>query len=231
MKPLSNVIPKTLLPINDHAVLYWNILGFTDLKFDEIGIVVNQANHQIILDFLKQVLPKTTVSIFEQDEPLGLVDAIRSANKFEGEDLLIMAGDTIIDTHEIKKITTLIKGKKADVVIGITKRSKHEIFRRSNVHLNDKFEVKKVIEKPQESSIVGNWSGVPIWGITAKMWEFLNKSTKSDRGEYDLSDVLNIAIEKNFCVKGVKITSSIDLTHPLDVLVNNFPYIRELLDI
>jgi dTDP-glucose pyrophosphorylase len=142
-----------------------------------------------------------------------------------------MAGDTIIDTHEIKKITTLIKGKKADVVIGITKRSKHEIFRRSNVHLNDKFEVKKVIEKPQESSIVGNWSGVPIWGITAKMWEFLNKSTKSDRGEYDLSVVLNMAIEKNFCVKGVKITSSIDLTHPLDVLVNNFPYIRELLDI
>ena len=96
-----------------------------------------------------------------------------------------MAGDTIVDTHEIKKITTLIKGKKADVVIGIKKRSKQEILRRSNIHLNDQFEVKKVIEKPHESSIVGNWSGVPIWGLTAKMWEFLNKSTKSDRGEYD----------------------------------------------
>ena len=236
LAPLNQILPKPFLPIQGQAILQWNLSALSTMNLDKIGFVVNQSNKYIIQKFLmlkkEEIKLKTKIIFFTQKQQKGVVDAIKTAEEFRNNPLIVLAGDTVFTSDIINQVYAPIQNGIASISIGIVQRSIEQIQRRSHIRLdqNDSTRIKKVIEKPNISQIKENWSGVPIWCFTPKIWTLLDKTEISSRGEYDLATTITLAINNKLVVHGIKVPHILlDLTTPFDLLVNNFPYIDELL--
>jgi dTDP-glucose pyrophosphorylase len=231
MAPFSEFIPKPLLPINRKALISWNIDILVQTNLTNIGIVVNQANKTIIRQYIEEKYKNTEIDLFVQENQLGIVDAIKSAKKYRNNDIITIAGDTLFSTKVFKLVLEPIITNNASITVGIHKRSVNQIKRRSNIQLDqeDKTKIINVIEKPELTKIHSKWCGAPIWAFKSDIWEYLDISPLSNRGEYDISETINLLIEKGLTARGIEVPPCPDLTYPIDILKQNFPYINSLL--
>ncbi len=68
------------------------------------------------------------------------------------------------------------------------------------------------------------WSGAPLWGIGARVAERLCL----DLPPHELENAFQSAIEAGENVIAVEIGPTRDLTYPLDLVEENFPYLRSI---
>ena len=68
------------------------------------------------------------------------------------------------------------------------------------------------------------WSGAPLWGVGPAVAERLCL----DRPPYELENAFQAAINAEELVVAVEIGKTRDLTYPLDLVQENFPYLRGL---
>ena len=70
----------------------------------------------------------------------------------------------------------------------------------------------------------GPWTGAPLWAVGAPVHERLCL----DAAPYELGNAFQRAIDDGHAVAAVPIASTRDLTRPLDLLRENFPYLRTI---
>jgi hypothetical protein len=66
------------------------------------------------------------------------------------------------------------------------------------------------------------WSGAPLWGIGPEVVKRLGL----DRPPYELEKAFQSAIDDGHTVISVEIGKTRDLTYPLDLVEENFPYLQ-----
>src|SRR5205807_2845941 len=66
------------------------------------------------------------------------------------------------------------------------------------------------------------WSGAPLWGLGERIAERLCR----DRPPFELENAFQSAIDAGETVLGIEIGKTRDLTYPLDLVGENFPYLR-----
>jgi hypothetical protein len=64
-------------------------------------------------------------------------------------------------------------------------------------------------------------SGAPLWGVGGGVVGFL----RCDREPYELESSFRAAIEAGERIAAIEIGKTRDLTHPLDLVEENFPYL------
>jgi CTP:molybdopterin cytidylyltransferase MocA len=70
----------------------------------------------------------------------------------------------------------------------------------------------------------GPWSGAPLWAVGEPVVERLCL----DRRPWELGNAFQRAIDEGHEVRGIEIGATRDLTHPVDLVVENFPYLAAL---
>jgi hypothetical protein len=68
------------------------------------------------------------------------------------------------------------------------------------------------------------WSGAPFWAVGPAIAERLCL----DRPPYELENAFQAAIDAGESVLAVEIGRTRDLTYPLDLVEENFPYLRSI---
>ena len=71
---------------------------------------------------------------------------------------------------------------------------------------------------------VGPWTGAPLWAVGEPVAERLSL----DRHPCELANAFQRAIDDGLEVRGVEIGPTRDLTHPVDLVQENFPYLGAL---
>jgi hypothetical protein len=66
------------------------------------------------------------------------------------------------------------------------------------------------------------WTPAPLWGLGGPVAERLCR----DRPPYELENAYQAAIDAGELVKAIEIGKTRDLTDPLDLVEENFPYLR-----
>ncbi len=232
MRPLSDIVPKPLLPFNGRPLLHWTISAIEKMNFNKLGIVVNTLSREIVNDYLNLEFSHLHIELFLQEKLNGIVTAILSASEFHNKPLIAMAGDTVFKLDELRSFYYEFISGKSNIVLGVKERPKEEILRRSNIVVKneDTMIVEKTLEKPSIDEIVGNLSGVPIWGFKTDAWIYLHNTRISARGEFDITGTVSLALNQNEQVIAVEMNDSDDLTFPIDILLNNFPYLSKLVN-
>ena len=105
LRPLTDYLPKPLLPLCSTPIIEWQIRYFRKFGIDEFVICAGYRASQII-DYLKSKDFGVDIRFSIEKSPLGTGGAIRNARKHIGdEDFFVANGDVItnLDLNRLKK--------------------------------------------------------------------------------------------------------------------------------
>ena len=214
LRPHTYTLPKVLLNVAGKPIIGHILDKIIEDGFDEATIIVGYLGDKI-RDYVRSHY-KIAVDFVEQEERKGLAHSIYLAkDTFHSEPILIILGDTIFDV-DLKQMM-----KSQNTSIGV----KHvEDPRRFGVaEVRDGF-VSKLIEKPEHPTsnlaIVGLY-----WIRNSKLLqecvsELISRDVRT-KGEYQLTDALEMMLERGEKVKTFNVEGWYDCGKPETLLSTN----------
>ncbi|MDE1765475.1 MAG: nucleotidyltransferase family protein [Thaumarchaeota archaeon] len=161
LRPLTDYLPKPLVPVCNVPIIEWQIRYFKKFKIDEIIICAGYRAEQIV-SFLdsRSLNVKTSFSI--EKSPLGTGGAIYNARKYIGDEaFFVINGDVItnLDLNKLKEHPNSIAVIQLKTNFGI-------------VHLNEN-RVEKFEEKPELSNY---WMNAGVYYLENNTIKLLPKT-------------------------------------------------------
>lgn len=190
LKPHTFSLPKVLLNVGGKPILGHIIDKLLTEQITKATFVVGYLGEKIV-EYVKSEYPELEASFVYQEIALGLGHAIQMAvPTIDDEEIFIILGDTIfdVDIHSVfeKKVSSL--GVKTV-----------EDPSRFGVAVCEGDRIAKLIEKPQEPISKLALVGLYYINNAALLVESLNELFEKEiktRGEYQLTDALQLMIEK-----------------------------------
>lgn len=208
MHPLSYTKPKVMLPIANKPILEWNLINAIKAGFKEFIFIIGYKGEIIKEYFGDGSKWGVVIEYLNQGKPLGTAHAISLLKNFV-DDFVVMCGDTIFGKDDIERI------KNCEDSIGL--------FEVENAKEYGIVEMKgekiiKIHEKMEEP--FSNVINAGIYHFNEKIFEFIEKTDKSPRGEYEITDSINL-MAKEEEIKGIMLKEWRDVVYPWDLLEAN----------
>ncbi|HID19678.1 MAG TPA: glucose-1-phosphate thymidylyltransferase, partial [Methanophagales archaeon] len=149
-----------------------------------------------------------------QKTQLGTADALRKAEGLVENKFLMLNGDTIVNAEDIKEVIN----NGANIALGVIEVSNPWDY---GVVETEGGRITEIHEKMGEP--ISNLVNAGVYSLDEHIFEVLPKTDKSKRGEFELTDSLQLLIESGEAIFWEKIEHWIDLSYPWDLLtVNEF---------
>jgi len=245
-QPLSFIYNKPMLPIGDIPLIGRIMNSFMKIGLRNFYIIYGNKKSQII-PYIDKVYASNEISVelIQQPTPMGMADAVLLAKEkllsdssnLKKESFFVTAGDVLFSSNMISKMLHQHFQKKSIATLGTFQSSDPVIGTRyANIFQKNKKRVIKIIEKPGKNNVISEFFSMPIYIFSTRMLSFLEKVPISIRGEKEIQDGIEMAINAGNSVLSSKIISqSIDssedgqyhLTYPRDFLAMNWRLISE----
>ncbi|CUT05164.1 sugar nucleotidyltransferase [Candidatus Chrysopegis kryptomonas] len=217
LRPHTYTQPKVLLNVAGKPILGHILDKLVENSIKNISLVVGYLGDKI-KSYALANYPDVNFNFINQEEPLGLGHAIYTArDEFENEDeILIILGDTIFDFD----LSKFLKSK--FTTIGV---KQVEDPRRFGVVIldGDNF-AKKLVEKPSQPESNLAIVGIYLIKNPKLLKESLEEIVKSDiktKGEYQLTDALQLMVNKGEKITVFEIDGWYDCGKPETLLETN----------
>ena len=216
LQPLTNTIPKPMIQICWKPILEYLLENIYEYV-DEIILVV-KYKQEIISQYFWENYKWVKITYKTQSEEKWTAAALKWIQT--QHDVFILYWDSIISKQDMKNI--LESDKYWVFAQKVEDPSKYWIFQTDE---NNK--ILWVVEKPQEFI----WDLANLWGfkMKAEILDFIKEIKISPRWEYELTDALNLYVEKNNFYAFELQEKFIDIWYPWDILDAN-TYILEKLE-
>ncbi|MCX8174030.1 MAG: sugar phosphate nucleotidyltransferase [Thermoplasmata archaeon] len=191
LKPLTAKIPKPLIPVAGKPLLLHTLDALKNAGIEEIGVVVHQHEAQ----FREMFEGKEGITLIRQERPAGTGDAVKAARKFCDSEFVCINGDIVFDEAILKVL--LEKGKGGKNVLAAVERKNTGDY---GTVESDGDVLVKIHEKARYK---GDYINAGIYYFTPEIFEALEKIGVSPRGEYELTDAINLlaAQQKVVCIR------------------------------
>lgn len=201
MLHLGQERPKHLIEINAHPFLYYLLNNLKEAGFNEVIMVIGYKK-ELMEKFLQNYQGRFKITIVNQFEMLGekygtlcpiecVKDIIRRDESF-----ISVYGDNLYSVDDLKKFFI---DDEFNYVSGL----KHPEPQRFGVLIrNGEDYLEKIIEKP--TTYVGDLINTGLYKFTPSIFKKLPLIAKSPRGEFELTDAINLlAKEKRVKIKEI----------------------------
>jgi len=213
--PLTYTRPKVMLPIANKPILEWNLKNAIDSGFKEFIFVVAYKSEMVRNYFGNGDKWGIKIGYINQGQALGTAHAIGMVEKFV-DDFIVLSGDTIFGKQDIKSIA---KNKNC---MGIIKAENLKDY--GTVEIKDK-SILKIYEKMEKP--VTNIINAGIYHFDKKIFDYIQKTKKSIRGEYEITDSINMMVnDKN--LTGTLLKEWKDIVYPWDLLDVNEEILKKI---
>lgn len=158
LKPITDYVPKPLVPINNIPIIEWQINYFKKFNVKEFVICAGYKNEQII-NYLKSRNLAVKIHYSVEKMPLGTGGAIKNACKFINEKNFFVINGDVITNLDLAKLTSKINS-----VATIPLRTAYGIIKM------EKTKITKFQEKPQ---ITGYWMNAGVYYLSKEILSYL----------------------------------------------------------
>ncbi|RLI73499.1 glucose-1-phosphate thymidylyltransferase [Archaeoglobales archaeon] len=210
LRPLTYTRPKVMLPIANKPILEHLISELIKVGINEIVLVVGYKD-ETIRDHFGKEWNGIKISYSMQRKQLGTADALKSASHLVNNEFLMLNGDAIVGNKDIEEILK-VDGN----VIAVKKVNNPQDFGVVEIENGN---VKSIIEKPEKP--ISNLINAGVYKFDKKIFDFIEKTKPSIRGEYEITDSISLAIKQGEMFKAVEIEEWIDIGYPWDMLKAN----------
>ncbi|MDI9624052.1 MAG: sugar phosphate nucleotidyltransferase [Methanothermobacter sp.] len=198
MRPLTLTRPKTMLPIAGKPILQYNIEALKENGIKDIIMITGYHESKVKEYFGNGDKFNVNIRYHTQKEQLGTANAIKYAREYIEDDFIVLNGDIIT---EPATITDLISHyKEADTTIVLREVKDPSQF---GVVKLEGDNVKDIIEKPPANKAPGNLVNTGIYLFNHKIFDYIERTKKSPRGEYEITDSIKMQIKDNLTIKGI----------------------------
>jgi glucose-1-phosphate thymidylyltransferase len=215
LRPHTLVKPKALLPVAGKPILGHIVDDLQAAGIEEFVLVVGFHGTAVRKWFTKE-RPHLTVSFCEQSERLGLGHAIWTARRLLGADpFFCVLGDTILKAD----YSQLLGAGRNVVAVKSVDDPRH--FGVAEVQ-NDR--VARFVEKPDQPHSNLALVGAYLFHDSGALWQALERVIGEDirtKGEYQLTDALQLMIEGDVPFGVVKVRDWFDCGKPETWLQTN----------
>ena len=189
--PITHTIPKPLLPLANRPTIYYAFDRLKEMGVSDICVVVGEMERQM-RDFLGDGSDQgVSLSYVRQTEPKGLAHAVGFAKDFVGGDPFVLyLGDAIYGSGFAGAARRFTESGCANlnIVKAVDDPSRFGV---ANVEGE---RVVKLVEKPKEPESNLAMAGLYFFG--PQIWDVLPDLKPSARGEFEITDAIQVLIDR-----------------------------------
>jgi CTP:molybdopterin cytidylyltransferase MocA len=210
LRPLSERWPKAILPIDGRPVVATLVRDLGAAGCERITVVTGHLAGQVEALLGDGSAFDVDVSYVRQPRPDGSADAARRAFAGGAEaPALVAASDTVYGAGTLERFLAGWSGAAGAVA---ARRGQPGSGGKPGVDPR----IARALRDPDALT------SVPLWGFGRELVPFLDDLPGPP---YELADAVDRALDAGLDVRGVVVPATRDLTHPLDVVRENFPYL------
>lgn len=191
--PLTKITNKHLLPVGNYPMIYHPIYKLVECGIREILIVTGVEHMGDVVRLLGsgwEFSARFTYKV--QDEPGGIAQALQLAEDFAGEDLMVVLLADNVFEDSLASYVEEFKKQNHGAKLLLKEVNNPERFGVAEIEGN---RIKSIEEKPKQPK-----SSLCVTGIymyDPQVFSFIRTLKPSRRGEYEITDVNNIYIQKD----------------------------------
>lgn len=189
LRPLTDDRPKVMLKVANRPIIEY-VLENLDPFVDEFVVVVRYEKEKLIRGLGDEFNGKP-ITYVDQLPGEGTAKAIESARELiDGEEFMVANGDIYFEMEGVKELLAAFRREKADAALLVKEFDDLGHFGKVEVQGNL---VSAVREKPGN---VPGYANLGLYIFKPDVFEFLQKTEISERGEYEITDTINLMIRK-----------------------------------
>ncbi|MCC6449778.1 MAG: NTP transferase domain-containing protein [Candidatus Aureabacteria bacterium] len=191
LHPLTKITNKHLLPIYDKPMIYYPIQTLVNAGVEDILVVTGGNNAG---DFLRLLgngaeFGLKRLQYAYQEKEGGIAQALSLAEHFaEGEKLVVMLGDNIIEGNIVETVEEFSRQEKGAKILLKEVDSPQEY---GVAEIRDG-KIVAIVEKPAKP--ISNYAVIGIYLYDAAVFDIVRTLEPSGRGELEITDVNNAYI-------------------------------------
>jgi bifunctional UDP-N-acetylglucosamine pyrophosphorylase/glucosamine-1-phosphate N-acetyltransferase len=212
MRPLTATRPKVMLPIANKPIMEHLLIEAREAGIKEFILIVGYCDQQVRDYFGRGEKLGVDITYCEQRKQLGTADALKMVEGRVDGDFLVMNGDVVVKRDDIgrlfgnRNITTLsVIEVKDPRGLGMVELKKDRVVR--------------IYEKTENPPT--RMANAGLYLFTPDIHEAINRTQKSPRGEYELTDSLQLLMEAGKEIACQEIKDWTDLSYPWHLLSAN----------
>ncbi|MFC1976739.1 bifunctional sugar-1-phosphate nucleotidylyltransferase/acetyltransferase [Chloroflexota bacterium] len=211
MRPLTYIRPKVMLPIANKPILEHLIIEAGKAGIREFIFIVGYHDEQVRQYFENGDKWKVKIDYCTQRKQLGTADALKMVEGLVDGNFLMINGDIIVDQKDINSLTNGNANTMSVVEVEDTRGlGLVELGEDRVVHIYEK------VEKPPS-----HMANAGLYLFTPDMFAAISQTSKSPRGEYEITDSLQLLIDQGYGISYQKIDYWLDLSYPWELLPAN----------
>lgn len=187
LRPLTDDRPKVILKVANRPIIEY-VLENLDPFVDEF-IVVTRYMSEKLIEALGDEFNGKPITYVEQLPGEGTAKAVESAREHVGdEEFIVVNGDIYFEGDALRELISVFRRENADAALVVKEFDDLSHFGMIEVDGNL---VKGVKEKPGK---VKGYANLGIYAFKPTVFNFIEKTGLSERGEYEITDTLNLMI-------------------------------------
>jgi NDP-sugar pyrophosphorylase family protein len=219
LRPLTERWAKPVLPVDGRAVLAVLLRQLAAAAFERVWLVTGYLAEQVERLAGDGSGYGVEIRIVSQPAVLGSADAVRRAVANGAiTPVLVSAADTVYRRGDVERFAAAFAGSEAAGAVAVRAEPPPGPGRQAIRRSADR------VERMRDDDPANPWSGAPLWVVGPAVAERLCL----DRPPHELENAFQAAIDAGETIMAFEIGKTRDLTYPLDLMEENFPYLRSL---
>lgn len=196
---------KAMIPVSGRLFLDYVLSGLADAGFREICLVIGPEHTELRRYYEPLPLERIRLHFTIQERALGTADAVLAAESFVGGGLfLVLNSDNYypIDTYRRLREAgePALAAFERATLVRESNIEEERIRRYSIVEMDASGYLARIIEKPDEPALAAHggraWIGMNCWMFGPSIFPACREVRPSSRGELELPEAVQLAIEK-----------------------------------
>ena len=195
---------KALIPI-DRPFLDYVLHVIAEAGYQQVCLVIGPEHDEVREYYGKKLKPsRLEISFAVQQNPLGTADAVAAGEAFAaGDAFLAINSDNHYPLAAVKALRTAAGSAVAafdrDAMVRLSNIPADRVMKFAAVESDAVGNLRRVIEKPDEKTLAGLGERVSLsmncWRFTPAIFKACRQITPSPRGEMEITDAVQYAID------------------------------------
>lgn len=217
LRPLTERWPKAVLPIDGRPVISVLLRELARAGCGRVWVVTGHLADQVERLVGDGSAFDVDVRFVHQPEVLGSADAVRRVLDAGAPlPVVVVAADTVFTGGDVTSFVSAFEASGDAGAVGVRTDPGPGEGRKAVRRSGDRI---VALSDDDPASV---WTPAPLWAVGAPVAERLCR----DRPPYELGKAFEAAIADGEVVRAIEIGKTRDLTDPLDLVEENFPYLR-----
>jgi CTP:molybdopterin cytidylyltransferase MocA len=218
MRPLTERWPKPVLPIDGRPVIATLLRELAGAGCRQVAVVTGHLAEQVEELVGDGSAFGLEVRTARQPGVLGSADAVqRGISAGVEPPFLVVAADTVFTAGDVARVAHAFAESGAAGAMCGRRDPPAQAPHREALKIVD-----GVVVEPIDADPANTLGGAPLWGLHVPLVPYLEGL---EGPPYELREAFVRAVADGLAIAGYEIGKTRDLTHPVDLVQENFPYL------